>query len=366
MKIKIESLLDYNLKKLNDSAIKWGKKQFKQTETKFQKNFKKYFDSMNKSYEKMATVLDENMVNLIDRYQPTYLNYKDCNDNSCNIKTDNIENLLTVTPYAYITGFGGIGKSTILKYFLLSSLNNKSYRKKIPVYIELRKYNLEDDNKKRRHFLKFIYEEMKVKGFNIEFQYFEFMAKNGRFIFLLDAVDEISSEDSNQALIEISELITKYEKNNYVITSRKMLESDYINSAIPNIKSFKVKGLSKSQAISLISKIKVIDTEKKEHFNKLLSESLYDSFDNIASNPILLLLMYKTYNKTTEFPKIKASFLLEVYNILYDQHDAMKDGVYKRKFKTDFSKFDLLKLFSKFCYKTYYGKKRNKAVFYQG
>ncbi|MGX4764223.1 NACHT domain-containing protein [Holzapfeliella sp. JNUCC 72] len=352
----MDSLLTYNFKKLNDRALNFSKIKWKQMETKFNNNFKKYFKKVSKEYETIPNVLDDTRVNLLERYQPTYLEYTDDYNNKKRVKSDHLNNILDLASCACITGLGGVGKSTTLKYFLLSSFQNKDfYDKKIPVYIELRKYNIEDENKKRRKFLEFIYEEMTVFGFDIDFEYFKFMVQNGRFIFLLDGFDEISSDYSNKLIIEMNDLICKYSDNRYLLTSRKMPQSEYLDT-IPNIKKFNISGLDKNQAISMISKINMNQADKKTEFISLLNNSLYDAFSSLASNPILLILMYRTYRKTTKFPEIEAAFLLKIYDILYDEHDATKLGAYKREFKTNLSKSQLLSLFSEFCFQTYYGK----------
>lgn len=359
----INTLLGHNLKQLHDELVDLGVERWSEWETEFNKNFTLYFEKAVKLYEKVPTVLSDKKMPLQQIYQETYLKYEDEDKENQYILTTSVKPILTNSSNAWISGFGGIGKSTMLKYFLISSLQKGEFHEnKIPIYIELRKYNLEKKDDMRRNFLKFIYDEMCVLGFDIEYKYFEFMAKKGRFIFLLDAFDEISSEYFNMAIHEINELICKYEKNNFIVTSRAMPEIGYLET-IPGLEKYLTTGLNKEQAICLISKIDIYSDKQNEEFRSLLEESLFYSFESLASNPILLLLMFRTFQKTTEFPKVKAQFLLKVYDILYQEHDAIKLGKYSRDFQTPFSDSELLNLFSRICFQTYFKYKGEKKGF---
>ena len=121
-----------------------------------------------------------NNIDLLSIFQPTYLK-SETSDVRC--YTADLDNILKESDNAWIYGYGGIGKSTMLKYFFLKEIEKATSdnNQRIPIYIELRKYNF--DSNKRREFLNFIYEEAKVLGFDLEFKYFEYMAKKGVLFF---------------------------------------------------------------------------------------------------------------------------------------------------------------------------------------
>ena len=280
--------------------------------------------------------------------------------------TADLDNILQESDNAWIYGYGGIGKSTMLKYFFLKEIEKatSNNNQRIPIYIELRKYNF--DSKKRREFLNFIYEEAKVLGFDLEFKYFEYMAKKGRFIFLLDAFDEIASNNMEQAATEIEELTTKYSNNPILVTSRKLLFNHINNASL--FHPYQTNGLSKYEAIALIKRISTLpESEPREEvfegFIKSLEDQLYDEYQSFAENPILLFLMLQMFQRNANFPTEKATFIKNSYRLLYKEHDHSKLVAMKRQFKTDLSESTMLRVISYLCFLTYFENNGEKLEF---
>ncbi|GAX47819.1 NACHT domain-containing protein [Pseudolactococcus reticulitermitis] len=361
----IDNLLDFNWKILVKEGLKIAVDSWEKFDTNYNKNFKKYFETSIEKYNKVPTVLNDDRQELLSIYQESYLEYKKIEDNNEHIVdkdrvlSSSVENLLSISNYCWITGYGGIGKSTMLKYFFLTSIINSSEKSKIPVYIELRKYNY--DPRERRGLLKFIYEEMKVLNFDLEYKYFENMVSKGRFLFLLDAFDEINSSYMTKFLIELDECMTSNCDNSFIISSRNMPKGNI--DTVDGLKNFSTKGLTLEQAVSLIEKLKFYPNDLRNIFKEKLSESLFLEYESLAQNPILLMLMLRTFAKNSNFPKEKSSFLLKVFIVLYEEHDGSKLGGFKRELKTNCSEAEIRKLFSKFCYVTYFKYKGEKKEF---
>ena len=304
-----------------------------------------------------------NNIDLLSIFQPTYLK-SEISHVRC--YTADLDNILQESDNAWIYGYGGIGKSTMLKYFFLKEIEKatSNNNQRIPIYIELRKYNF--DSKKRREFLNFIYEEAKVLGFDLEFKYFEYMAKKGRFIFLLDAFDEIASNNMEQAATEIEELTTKYSNNPILVTSRKLLFNHINNASL--FHPYQTNGLSKYEAIALIKRISTLpESEPREEvfegFIKSLEDQLYDEYQSFAENPILLFLMLQMFQRNANFPTEKATFIKNSYRLLYKEHDHSKLVAMKRQFKTDLSESTMLRVISYLCFLTYFENNGEKLEF---
>lgn len=347
------TLLEHNLKELNDLAINGLVEKWEQFQSNYNKNFGKYFEKSITNLNKVRTILNDRTQNLTEIFQPTALKEKIREGRKTFEKAiASIDFLpyINKKKYVWITGHGGIGKSTLLKHTMLTILmdENKS-KNKIPVYIELRKYNHEEI--KRRSIINFIYNEMNVTGFELSIEIFEYMLKKGRFLFLFDAYDEISSDKSQIFLQEFEDFLTKYEKNEVVISSRFMPEGHLDNFI--KLYELRTNGLIKKEAVQMIEKTRY-DEEIKKEFIKSLSEGLYDEYESIASNPTLLLLMLSLFRENSNFPKEKSAFLIKAFEELFERHDGRKIA-YIRDFRSKvLSKYQMMKVFSAFCFLTYF------------
>lgn len=362
--LAISALLNNTLIQLKDELVDFGVDNWEKFETRFNKSFTSYFEGSFKRVKNIPFVLSgTNNIDLLSIFQPTYLK-SETSDVRC--YTADLDNILKESDNAWIYGYGGIGKSTMLKYFFLKEIEKATSdnNQRIPIYIELRKYNF--DSKKRRGFLNFIYEEAKVLGFDLEFKYFEYMAEKGRFIFLLDAFDEIASNIMEQAATEIEELATKYSNNPILVTSRKLPFNHINNTSL--FHPYQTNGLSKDEAIALIKRISTLsisDSKEEvfERFIKSLEERLYDEYQSFAENPILLFLMLQMFERNANFPTEKATFIKDSYRLLYKEHDHSKLVALTREFKTDLPESTMMRVISYFCFLTYFENNGRKSEF---
>ena len=362
--LAISALLNNTLIQLKDELVDFGIDNWEKFETGFNKSFTSYFEGSFKRVKNVPFVLSgTNNIDLLSIFQPTYLK-SEISHVRC--YTADLDNILQESDNAWIYGYGGIGKSTMLKYFFLKEIEKatSNNNQRIPIYIELRKYNF--DSKKRREFLNFIYEEAKVLGFDLDFKYFKYMAKKGRFIFLLDAFDEVASNNMEQAATEIEELATKYSNSPILVTSRK-LPFNHINNA-SLFHPYQTNGLSKNEAIALIKRIsRLPESEPREEvferFIKSLEEQLYNEYQSFAENPILLFLMLQMFQRNANFPTEKATFIKNSYRLLYKEHDHSKLVAMKRQFKTDLSESTMLRVISYLCFLTYFENNGEKLEF---
>jgi energy-coupling factor transporter ATP-binding protein EcfA2 len=347
------TLLQHNLKELNDLAINGLVEKWEQFESNYNKNFGNYFEKSITNLNKVRTILNDRTQSLTDIFQPTSLHEKIREGRRFSekvIEPNDFLPLISEKKCVWITGHGGIGKSTLLKHTMLTILmDEKKSKNKIPVYIELRKYNYEEV--KRRSIIDFVYNEMNVTGFELNKKIFEYMLRKGRFLFLFDAYDEITSEKSQIFLQEFEDFLTKYDRNNMVISSRFMPKGHLDNFI--KLHELKTNGLTKQESIQLIGKTKYAEEIKKE-FIKSLSDGLYDEYESIASNPTLLLLMLSLFRENSNFPKEKSSFLIKAFEELFERHDGRKIA-YTRDFRCkELSKYQMMKVFSAFCFLTYF------------
>lgn len=301
--------------------------------------FIKYFENAYEKYSKIKTILY--------RTEPKYLydffefpNLEKGYDNQ--IDSSNVNNLLDVSNFLIVQGTGGIGKSTFMKHLFIDELNQKKY---IPIFIELKDlneidydYNIQD----------FIFNKLYNLGSKINEKYLDYALQSGCFLLLLDGYDEILSDKKNIFFKKFTDFCDLYSNNYYIISSRPYSEFiEFQRFTVLSLCNF-----SKEQAISLVKKID-FDQNIKKRFSQALSESLYQKHRSFASNPLLLNIMLLTYDNYADIPEKLHLFYANAFETLYSKHDATKGG-YKRELKTKLSIDLFKKVFSNFCFITYF------------
>lgn len=297
--------------------------------------FKKYLENAYLKYSKVKT--------LLYRTEPKYLyDFFECNNllkDDEIIDPSEIDNVLKLSNFIIIKGNGGIGKTTMMKHFFLSELKKKRF---IPIFFELKDYNNFDLTLKDS-----LYKSITLLGNEFDKEYFEYALQTGTFLFLLDGYDELSNSKLNKFSYELQELCDKYPDNNFIMSSRP--NDNFIS--FQRFTVLKSMLFSKQKAIDLINKLDY-DKETQERFIQQLDNGLYNSHKSFASNPLLLTIMLLTYNDYAEIPTKLHIFYAQAFETLYTKHDATKSG-YKRELKINLSKDVFIKIFAKFCFKTY-------------
>lgn len=244
--------------------------------------YEEYLENTKKRNSKVKTLIYRHVPqDLYSFYECVGVQY-----NEKVIKTDNIENIISINNKIIITGTGGIGKTTLLKHLFLNTIEETAY---IPVLIELRAANAIDNEK--LNIKELIYENLVNNGFKIEEEYFDYSMEQGAYVILFDGFDEVNREKIQKMTTEITALSNKYPQNKYIVTSRPTDDfvgwNDYVE-----MQSME---LSKEQALHLIEKIE-FDENVKKIFYKELNETLYDKYQSFASNPLLLTIMLLTFD----------------------------------------------------------------------
>lgn len=301
--------------------------------------YEEYLENTSKRNSKVKTLIYRHVPKeLYSFYECVGVQYNDKI-----IKTDNIENIISINNKIIITGTGGIGKTTLLKHLFLNTIKETTY---IPVLIELRTANgieLEKLCIKR-----IIYDNLVNNGFKIEEEYFDYSMEQGAYIILFDGFDEVNREKIQKITTEITDLSNKYPQNRYIITSRPTDDflgwNDYVE-----MQSME---LSKEQALHLIEKIE-FDENVKKIFYKELDETLYDKYQSFASNPLLLTIMLLTFDNRASIPDKLNDFYEQAFATLFNMHDATKEA-YVRDIRSGLGCEDFKLIFAYFCFKSYF------------
>lgn len=218
-----------------------------------------------------------------------------------------------------IVDSAGMGKSTLAKYISVQAIIKDSY---IPVVIELRKLSSE------KSIWKYMCELFDMLDQSIEYADIKNLIKKGGFLIVFDGYDEIPDDLRQDIINQITEFTIKADKNIYALTSRE--EDDLCSFG--DFMEFKIKPLLPEEAYELIRKYgqngeraqKLINAIKQEHKNFIVLKEF-------LVNPLLVSLLYKTYEYKEELPYRKVEFYRQVYEALFNDHDKSKDAYVRPK-----------------------------------
>jgi len=344
----ITSVVGEKLKSLFDGLLKEFGEEVKQV---VNNNILEYqVEEYNRNYCTKTLLHRVQPKNLKDFYQPLFITTCDRRqrridprDTSKRIPTNSIKNLFTKKQFITLIGNAGSGKSTIVKYLFLNSIDTKF---KIPIKVELRYLNDYEGS-----VIEFIKDRIfKLNRLATNDRIIERLMNSGDFVFFLDGYDEINSTKKEKITKEIDDLVKLYNKNFYLLTSRPYTEIDLL----PLFHNFEVCELSDEDINNFIRK--QIPIEEKELCDKIIEavnskENI--SYKSFLSNPLLLSMFILTFQSYSSIPQKRSEFYSQVFDALFSVHDSMSKLAFVREKQSGLSKeqiVDVLKLFSFISY----------------
>uniref|UniRef100_UPI0032172EC9 NACHT domain-containing protein n=1 Tax=uncultured Draconibacterium sp. TaxID=1573823 RepID=UPI0032172EC9 len=237
--------------------------------------------------------------------------------------------------YVSIIGSAGSGKSMIMKYLFLESINNYL---RIPIFIELRRFNFEDVT-----FKEFIFKSILDAKLEPSKSTLNRALKSGVYIFIFDGLDEISLEKKELFFNQLDSFIDLYYKNSFVISSRPRAGAEQM----PRFESYYVSDIDDSEFPQFIKKV-VAEEERQENLFYVLSAQEDNQYLHYFKNPLLFSMFILTFENHPEIPSRKSVFYQNVFDTLYNKHDGITKNSYLRTRKSKLQKDEFIKLLSFF------------------
>jgi len=292
----------------------------------FNSKFEEYLNRIYKKCSYVHIITFQNQQKLLkDIYVPLTLGRANQLENENDSKK---EEILVVDSYKHdfiskykkilITDTAGMGKSTLIKFLLLSCIEEN---KATPILIELRKLSGE------KTILNFLYEEINSLDQKIDQNFILELIKQGDFLFLFDGYDEIRESEKEKVTAQIKDFINKAGNNYFVITSRPELSI----SSFLDFQKFIIKPLSKEEAVLLLSKYDNNGDISKQIINEINKQEIEQNISEFLKNPLLVSLLYRVYEYKHKIPLRENTFYRQVYDSLFECHDLTKDGPFKRE-----------------------------------
>jgi predicted NACHT family NTPase len=312
-----------------------AKDSFDKLMVEFGAGFKKYID---RNYEKHRLV--KTLLHRIDPIpiESAYIapSFKLCGEIISSEKLfTNLEKLKRVT----IVAPAGSGKSMFMKHTFIDLCNNPFGR--IPILVELRDLNNSTGN---NLFLHIHHQWISlIPSFNV--RRMEYAFSSGKYILLLDGLDEVDHTVRDDVCRQIMELTYKYPDCIVIITSRP---DDTRFATWNEFFIGKILPFDKEQVELFVDQID-FDGDLKKRFLSEIKGSLFESHKEFLSNPLLCTMMLMTYNEFEEIPGKRHIFYSKAFDVLFSRHDRMKP-LFKRKFYTDWQKMILRDCFQLFVF----------------
>ncbi len=221
-----------------------------------------------------------------------------------------------------VVGDAGMGKTTTLQFlaskdaeYLLNNFENLDDFYTLPIFIELNMLFTENVHVENLVFEKLcaglkIVAEDNIKR-SLLSQYFESLSKKGFITIFFDGLNEIPEIFVQSKRDEVRNFVQKYNKNSYVITSRR---EDYRGN-FSNIPMFALKEMDIEQIKLFLDK-----NAKNEDTRKKILEAIEnkDVVFNFLQVPYLLMVLIRIVDDKKEIPKNKFDIFKEYVKSLYE------------------------------------------------
>lgn len=240
-----------------------------------------------------------------------------------------------------VQGFGGVGKTILLKHILISLF--QSPEGKIPVFVELRKFNEIKDV----DISSYISTIISTVDSPLSVGDFHTLMSAGRFTLIFDGFDEVNDERRDVIEGQILSLVADYPEVGFLISSRR--DERFVSWQQFSI--FSAQKYSQDEIMQIVDKVN-FEKVVKSKFQKEIITKNFGKYEDFLSSPLLALMMLLTYRQFADIPEKIHIFYRYAFQTLFSLHDASKEA-FKRKRKTNLDEDEFSRLFSVFCLMSY-------------
>lgn len=225
----------------------------------------------------------------------------------------------------YILGKPGAGKTTFMKHLAILACMGKI--EATPIYIPLKEWS---DSQKE--LIDFIAEKFDICGFPDAHKAIESILTSGKALVLLDGLDEVNHDESQQTklLQSITNFTNKYQNSRFCITCR-IAANDY---SFDRFTYVEIADFNEEQQIKFINKWFSLEPEKLYAFMEKWKKTESKSIHDLGRTPLLLTLICLAFGETLQFSKRRVDLYSEAVEALLKKWDSsrkiIRGDIYKQ------------------------------------
>ncbi|MDV2999929.1 MAG: hypothetical protein N5P05_001535 [Chroococcopsis gigantea SAG 12.99] len=232
-----------------------------------------------------------------------------------------------------LLGKPGAGKTTFLQYIALQCNKGKFKSNLIPLFIQLRTLIVQSiEEEDSSCLMKFIFQI--GEKCNLAPEQILQLLQEGRFLFLLDGLDEVTDVNSDTLFRAIEKISQTYYKNTIFINCRSGFNKYYFRDfnyvELANFNKEQIEAFARKWFVATANN-KEEGLEKAEQFFEHLERPPNKPIRDLGATPILLNLICSVFKEKGAFPTKRARLYQAGLDILLQKWDQargiQRDGI---------------------------------------
>ena len=198
----------------------------------------------------------------------------------------------------------------------------------IPVFIELKTFTSCDIDIE-----KIIAEEFRLCGFPSPDKFTAKALEEGKLLILLDSLDEVPTQNLNEAISRIQNFVDKYDKNRLIASCRTAAYRSFFR----RFSDVAMADFDDAQILQFIYNWFHSEADKQaktgEKFWELLQKPEHNAVKELAHTPLLLTFLCLVYDRSQNFPDNRSVLYRKALRILLEEWASekriLRDEIYQ-------------------------------------
>jgi NACHT domain len=233
--------------------------------------------------------------------------------------------------YLMVLGQPGAGKSTFLRRIGLEALKGKNggYRQEcVPVFLELKQFRTGEVDLEKA-----IADEFAICGFPYPLPTTQKLLEKGKLLILLDGLDEVPTQQLDQAITQIQNFADKYKQNRFIASCRTAAYQSSFRKFADVIMADFDEGQIEKFIINWFQSEQDKQAKTAQSCWELLKQPTNTATKELAQTPLLLTLLCLVFDDSQTFPEKRAELYKQALDVLLSKWAAEKriqhDPIYK-------------------------------------